>query len=351
VTAGGAAFIALNRGKRSVRLNLKSDAGREAFLSAVAKADVVVESFRPGVLERLGLAYEQLAEINPRVVLCSITGFGQDGPLAHRSGHDLNFIGRAGLLDLTGTSPDAPPVIPGVMVADMAGGALTAVVGILLALHERQRSGKGQHVDISMTDGTLALMGLAATVAANCDVDVGRGESLFAGATVCYSAYRCRDGWITLAAVERKFWRNLCTGLGLPELEDQQFAPAGSNVHHRLSEVFGAKSRGEWKGFADAHDCCLDIVLTTREAMDDELMRKRGMVVDIGAGPGTRATVVASPIRLSRTPAELGASAPVLGADTNEFLIQLGYRAQEIAEMVEARSAALEATGPQGTFL
>src|SRR5436190_19597646 len=192
--------MALNRNKRSIRINLKEERGREVLLRLVREADVVLESFRPGVLDRLGVGYERMREENPAIVYCAITGYGQDGPLRDRSGHDMNYLGLVGLLGLTGDR-DGPPVQSAGQIADIGGGAMMAAFGILTALRERDRSGEGQLVDVSMSDGSLAWMAMVAARYLAGDVVPRRGDLELAGRIVCYRPYACADGHVTLGAL------------------------------------------------------------------------------------------------------------------------------------------------------
>src|SRR4051794_21605065 len=290
-TAGGAFFLALNRGKRSVRVNLKQPGGRDVLLRLVRDADVLLESFRPGVLDRLGVGYERLREENHGLVYCAITGYGQDGPNRDRSGHDLNYLGLVGLLGLTGDR-DGPPVQAAGQIADVGGGALMAAVGILAALRERDRSGEGQLVDVSMADGSLSWL---AMLAARYLVDgqvPRRGDPELAGSLVCYRPYECADGWVTLGALEPKFWQAWCRGVGREDLVDQQFQRPGSDTHAQVQAIFRERTRDEWQAFAGEHDCCLEPVLELDEALDSELVRAREMVVGLEQ-PG-----VERPVRL-----------------------------------------------------
>jgi alpha-methylacyl-CoA racemase len=333
VRADAPAFLALNRNKRSIRVDLKSDAGREAFLRLARGADVVLESFRPGVMDRLGVGYERLREENPRLVYCAITGYGQDGPFAARAGHDMNYLARIGLLDLSG-EPDGPPVQAAGQIADLGGGALMAAVGILAALRECDRSGEGQLVDVSMTDGALSWLAMvAARFLAGGELP-RRGRTELAGGLICYRPYRCADGWVTLGALEPKFWRAWCEGVGRPELADRQFEPVGSDTHREVEAVFAARTRAEWEAFNDEHDCCLEPVLDLGEALDSALVRARGMVVEVdqpGAGP---VRLLGTPVKLSRTPADpTRAGGPAIGADTDPVLAEAGYAPEEIAAL------------------
>jgi alpha-methylacyl-CoA racemase len=334
-SAGGAPFLALNRGKRSVRIDLKRDGGLDVLLRLVRDADVLLESFRPGVLDRLGVGYERLRAENPRLVYCAITGYGQSGPLAARAGHDMNYLARIGLLGLTG-EPDGPPVQAAGQIADIGGGALMAAFGILAALRERERSGEGQLVDVSMSDGALSWLGMvAARHFADGDVPV-RGRTELAGGLICYRPYRCADGCVTLGALEPKFWRAWCEGVGRPELADRQFEPVGSDTHRAVEAVFAGRTRGEWEAFNDEHDCCLEPVLD----LDEALVRAEAMVVEVdqpGAGP---VRLLGTPVKLSRTPADPTRPGPPLGADTDAVLAEAGYSREEIGALRVAGAVA-----------
>jgi alpha-methylacyl-CoA racemase len=247
-------FLALNRNKASVRLDLKDPAGREAFLTLVEGADVVLESFRPGVLDRLDLGYEVLHARNPGIVLCAISGYGADGPLADRAGHDLNYLGRVGLLGLSGDA-EGPPVQAAGQIADVGGGALMAAFGILAALRERERSGKGQFVDVSMADGALSWLAMDAARVLQGDTP-RRGQMELGGRFVCYRPYACADGWMTLGALEPKFFAAFCRGVGREDLIPMQFEAPGSEAHAQLGAVFLERTRARWEQFAREHDCC-----------------------------------------------------------------------------------------------
>src|SRR5919202_886746 len=208
-SAKSAYYLALNRGKRSIRLDLKQERGREVLRRLAREYDVLLESFRPGVLDRLGVGYTVLKEENPGLVYCAITGYGQTGPYTARPGHDMNYLGLNGLLALTGER-DGPPIQSAGQIADIGGGGLMAALGILVALKERERSGEGQVVDVSMFDGSLSWLALVAAKYL-CDGDPPRrGDLELAGRLICYRPYGCKDGWITLGALEPKFWRAWC---------------------------------------------------------------------------------------------------------------------------------------------
>jgi alpha-methylacyl-CoA racemase len=347
-----ALFLALNRGKRSLRLNLKSAGGREVLLRAVRESDVVLESFRPGVLDRLGVGYEAMREVNPAIVYCAITGYGQDGPNRDRSGHDMNYLGLVGLLGLTGDA-GGPPVQAAGQIADLGGGALMAAFGILAALRERDRSGEGQLVDVSMADGALAWLALVAARGLAEDVAPRRGELELAGALVCYRPYECADGWVTLAALEPKFWQAWCRGVGREDLIEQQFSRPGSDTHRAVEAIFAARTREQWRAFASEHDCCLEPVLELDEALDSELVRAREMVVELDQ-PGAQRPVrqLGVPVKLSRTPGDPNrAPGPGLGEHTREVLAALGYDEQQVAALLESGAVAGPVAGTRGSFL
>jgi alpha-methylacyl-CoA racemase len=349
-TAKSALFLALNRGKRSIRLDLKSDAGRDVLLRLARDYDVVLESFRPGVMERLGVGYERLREENPRLVYCAITGYGQDGPYTARSGHDMNYLGLNGLLGLSGDA-GGPPVQAAGQIADVGGGALTAAFGILAALRERERSGEGQLVDVSMFDGSLAWLALVAARYLADGHKPARGGLELAGSLICYRPYACKDGWVTLGALEPKFWQAWCRGVGREELIEKQFSPPGSEAHAEVEQVFLTRTRDEWTEFASQHDCCLEPVLDLDEALDSELVRAREMVVRIDQ-PGTDGVdLLGVPVKLSRTPGAPAGSGPALGEHTREVLAAAGYSDAEIGALLESGAAAEAAGEARGSFL
>jgi alpha-methylacyl-CoA racemase len=350
-SAGSALFLALNRGKRSLRVNLKSEEGREVLLRLVRDADVVLESFRPGVLDRLGVGYERLREENPGLVYCAISGYGQDGPYVDRSGHDMNYLGLVGLLGLSGDA-EGPPMQAAGQIADLGGGALMATFGILAALRERDRSGEGQFVDVSMADGSLSWLAMVAAQYLADGVVPRRGEGTLNGGLVCYRPYRCSDGWVTLGALEPKFWQNWCRGVGREDLVERQFERPGSPTHGEVEEIFAQRTRDEWQAFASEHDCCLEPVLGLDEALDSELVRAREMVVSLDQ-PGAEAEVrlLGVPVKLSRTPGAPAGPGPALGEHTEEVLASVGYSGDEIAALLASGEAGGPAKGSQGSFL
>jgi alpha-methylacyl-CoA racemase len=351
-SAGSALFLSVNRGKRSIRIDLKSPAGKDVLLTLVRTADVLLESFRPGVMDRLGVGYERLREENSGLVYCAITGYGQDGPNRDRSGHDINYLGLNGILGLTGEA-DGPPVSAAAQIADLGGGALMAVAGILIALQERARSGHGQQVDCSMFDGSLSLLAmLAGEMFANGSAP-RRGELTLGGGIICYRPYRCADGYVTLGALEPKFWTEFCLGVGREDLLDHAFDPPGSDAHRAVCEVFGARTRAQWEGFASEHDCCLEPVLGLDEALEGDLVAAREMVVELDQ-PGAERPVrlLGAPFKLSRTPADpVRAPGPGLGEHTRQVLAEVGYPPEEIEALLESGAVAGPAPDVQRSFM
>jgi alpha-methylacyl-CoA racemase len=348
-SAKSALYLSLNRGKRSVRLNLKDERGRDALLRVVRDFDVLVEGNRPGVMDRLGVGYERLAQENPGLVYCAITGYGQDGPYRDRSGHDMNYLGLVGLLGLTGDK-GGPPVQAAGQIADLGGGGLMAAFAILAALRERDQTGKGQMVDVSMADGALSWLAMVAARYFAEGVAPQRGDLELAGRLICYRPYECKDGWVSLGALEPKFWQAWCRGVGREDLIEKQFDAPGSEAHAQVERIFMERSRDEWQQFASQHDCCLEPVLGLDEALDSELVRAREMVVELDQ-PGTDGVKqLGMPVKFSRTPGGPHGPGPVLGADTEDVLRDAGFTDDEIAELIEAGAAAGPAAGTAGSF-
>ncbi len=332
----GQGFVAVNHNKRSATINLKHPRGREALLRLVDGADVLLESFRPGVMARLGLAVEALRERNPRLIVCSISGYGQDGPYSQRAGHDLNYIGYAGLLAHL-MRPGQPPTLPGAQFADIAGGALMAVIGILAALAGRTATGAGRVVDVSMLDGTLALLPLLATLVANGEHEPAPGDGWLAGALPCYNVYETADGrYVTLAALEPKFWEEFCQRIERPDLIPHHL-PADADdrqqTYDALAAIFRTRTRDEWMALLAGADVCLGPVNTLAEALEDPQVRARGIFAPANYGVEGEGIALRTAPALSDAPFATRRGLPALGEHTAEALTSAGYTEAEIAAL------------------
>jgi crotonobetainyl-CoA:carnitine CoA-transferase CaiB-like acyl-CoA transferase len=332
LAAGGdsGAFHALNRNKRSIALDLRRPEGVGTFLRLVRGADAVVESFRPGVLDRLGVGYEAMRRENRRIVLCSISGYGQDGPYAQRAGHDLDYCAIAGVLAANG--PPARPTPIGVQVADVAGGAWPAAAGVLAALLGRDRTGEGAHVDVSMTEGALAMLALPLGMAWSRGTPIARGAELLDGGAACYDVYRTRDGrFVALGALEAKFFATFCGAVGRPELAGRQLEDGGRGPRAELEAIFAERTRDEWADLAARHDICLAPVLEGDEPRLDPQLAARGAFVDVRLPrSGRTMAAVGTPIRVrgaERSPARPG---PEVGEHTDEVLLAAGFNRDEV---------------------
>ena len=334
-------FLAINRNKRSVTINLKEPAGREVFLRLAEKADVVLEGFRPGVMDRLGIGYEALRQRNPRVIFCSISGFGQDGPYRDRAGHDANYISIAGLLGVNGPK-DGPPVLPGVQIADIAGGSLHAVIGILLALQARERTGEGQAIDISMTDCSLSMMYIPLAQYLSNRRQPVRGAEGLTGRYACYQVYETSDGrYLSLGALEPKFWINTCRVFGREDLIPLQY---DNQRQEELTEIvagiFRTRAAAEWLAAFEEVDTCVALIKDLSEMLEDPQIRHRGLIAEIEHPEKGSITQIAPVIRLSATPATMELPPPRLGEHTREVLAKAGYSGQQIEELIQSRVVA-----------
>ena len=327
----------LGRNKRSLTLNLKAPEGREIFHRLARDGDVVLEGSRPGAAARLGVDYETLAKINPRIVYCSISGYGQDGPYRDRVGHDVNYLGFAGVIGITGPAGGAP-VIPGVQIADIGGGALMAAVGILSALHAREQTGRGQFVDIAMMDGSVAWQVVHGFRYLLERQEPMRGDTLLTGHHPCYAIYETQDGrHVTVGALEPHFWRTLCERLGFPEYVAKQFAEGDERdeMFRRVRAKFREKTMAAWVAELADLDICFGPVATMEEMLNDPQARHRGMVVEMDDGKGRRQTTLGNPVKLSATPPELRTPPPQLGQHTDTVLAALGYSPGDVARLRE----------------
>jgi len=317
----GSFFHTVNRNKRSVALDLKTDAGRGAFIGLAKTADVVVEGFRPGVGDSLGIGFAALHEVKHDLVYCSISGYGQTGPYRLKSGHDINYLAIAGILNENGGAGN-PPSPGNLQIADVLGGAMSAATGILAALFKARMSGEGCHLDVSMADCALAHNVMPLMAYNDHGATAPRGEDYLTGGLPWYSVYVTLDGgYVALGALEPKFWQRLCDAIDRPEWRDQPEEPeARRRIQYELAELFASRTRDDWvERLADV-DCCLTPVLSLEEAMGDPQLVERGMFVS-RAGR----TEYAFPLRFDppAAPREPG-PAPGLGQHTREILAEIG---------------------------
>jgi alpha-methylacyl-CoA racemase len=339
-----AAFAFVNRNKRSMTLNLKAPEGQSVLQRLAAEADVVVEGFRPGVMKRLGADYETLRGLNPRIVYCSLSGFGQDGPYRDTPAHDVNYLSLAGVLALIGER-DRKPVIPLNLIADYAGASLHGALGILLALFARERTGRGQHVDIAYLDTTISL--LAATPNMRFFFSDGlaprRGEGFLGGSYPYYAIYETRDDkLLTIGCTEPWLWQNFCTAIGRPDFarfarQPEQFVraanPEEEAARREIEAIIRTRDRDEWYDFLVKHDVCVGKVYDVEEMVHDPQVRHRHMVVETEHPTVGKVRQFGMAIKLSETPGTVRSAAPVPGEHTERVLKDLGFGSAEIGRL------------------
>ncbi len=330
----GSFFRQLNRNKRSLALNLKTEEGREVIERLAAGADVLVEGFRPGVMAKLGIAYENLKQVNPRLVYASITGYGQKGSYALRAGHDLNYTALTGLLDLSAVEGRSP-AMPAIQVADIAAGSLMAVNGIMFALYQKEKSGEGSYVDIAMTRGQLPLLAFAASATAIGSRLPRAGSGHITGAFACYNIYCTADQkYMSLGALEPVFWKNFCDAVNMPQWVDRQFDLAvRQELIDQVSELFSQKTRAEWCSVFDTADACCEPVLNMDEAVLHPLHRENNYWLENKLDDSKTEKLIGFPLLFSDRPGSLRRQAPRHGEHSEIILIELGYSDNRIDQL------------------
>lgn len=325
----GSYFHILNRNKKSLTLNVKNEEGRDIFRRLAAGADIIVENTRPGTMESLGLGYDDLTHINPRLIYCSLTGFGQTGPYRHRPAHDINILAISGILDLLGEK-GRPPIVPAVMIAGAGGGGLQAALGILAALLRRERTGKGQYLDVSLLDGLSPFLALLMSEHLARGETPARGETRLGGGYACYNIYETRDGkFLSLGCLEEKFWRALCVCLGKEEFIGDLNAPLPRQTEMivEFRRIFMQKDRREWLTILEGYDVCYAPVNTLAEACADPQVRERGLWFQAEHPVDGPVPQQAFPVKFSAAQPGWRNPPPLLGQHTGEILARLGYDA------------------------
>jgi crotonobetainyl-CoA:carnitine CoA-transferase CaiB-like acyl-CoA transferase len=334
--ADGLFMDVVNRNKEHMTLNLKTAEGKQILFRLIEHADVVLEGFRPGVVNRLGVDYESVKKVNPRVVYCSISGFGQTGPYRDRVGHDVNYLSIAGVLDLMGET-DQPPAIPGIQIADIAAGGMNGAIGIMLALFAREKSGQGQYIDISMTDGMVGFLPAAMFFSRLTGREPVRSDNILSHRYACYNTYETADGkYLSIGAVEKRFWQKLCEILEVPDYVDLQYDDQRrQEIIDCLRSTFQQKTLENWEAILDQSDVCWARVQSLGEVLKDPLFRARQMVVEIEDQNGKKLKTLGVPIKLSQTPGSVRKPPPGFGRDTAAILQELGYTEAEIEVLAE----------------
>ena len=331
----GYRFLITNRGKKSISLNLKAPEGKEIFRQLVKKADVVMESFRPGVMDKLGLGYEDLKAINPRIIVCAVSGFGQKGPYVMDAGHDLNYVGLAGIPSLTGES-SGPPVIPGIQIADLTAG-LMAAIGILSAVAYRERTGNGQFVDVSLFGSAMAMLAADASTYFGSGHIPMRGTERLTGGWPHYRIYRTKDNeYLACGALEKKFWSNLCRVLDRTDMIDAVDDPANwDTIKADLTQAFEEKTMAQWIEILNGKDTCVTPIQTLDRVFSDPHVLENEFVLDVEDDVLGKHKQMGFPIKLSETPADYHGRAPYLGEHNAEILRSIGYDDEQIAQLSE----------------
>lgn len=327
-------YNAMNRNKKSMGLNLKNEDARKIFHKLAETTDVVVEEFRPGVTKRLGIDYDTLSKINPRIIYCAVTGYGQDGPYRDLVGHDINYISHAGALGIIGPE-DGPPSIPHNILADFAGGGMHGAVGVLAALMARERTGRGQIVDIAMADGVVSLQVALFSMHYAGKGTARRGGTMLSGKSPFYNVYQTKDGkYLSIGSIEPWFFANLCKALGHEEfIAHEHTSEKYPEMQKAFAETFKTKNRDEWFDILSQTDICVGRIYDYEEVENDPQLKHRKMIIEIDHPTEGKIKQVGIPMKLSETPGTVRFLAPQLGEHTDETLGGLGYSEKDIERL------------------
>ena len=325
-----AAYTYLGRGKRCMTLNLKDNRALQIIHRLIADYDIVIEQFRPGVMAKFSLDFENLKKINPSLIYCSLTGYGQEGSLHGRAGHDINYLARSGIMSYSGRK-ESGPSLTGIQIADIASGSNNAIIGILAAVIYRNKTGKGQHIDISMTDGMIAFNAMYGANFLVDGKDPVREKTLLNGGSL-YDFYGTKDGqYISFGGLEPQFFSAFFKAIDCPDLIPGGVEPPDiENVKQRVREIIKTKTRDEWTELFGKVDACVEPVLSLSEALDGVYARERGMVVEVDLLDGKTVRQLGSPIKFSETPPEYKKAGIAPGMHTRDVLLELGYSEEEI---------------------
>jgi len=332
------AFWFLDRNKRALSLKLKSEKGREIFFQLARQSDVIIENSKPGTMDTLGIGYSTIKEINPRIVYCSVSGYGQDGPYSQLPGHDSNYLSIAGALSLLGEK-DGPPIIPSNIIGDMAGAGMHSLAAVLIALMARENTGQGQFIDVSYTDGVFSLLAVQTALYLLTGIPPRRGEHLLTGSEPFFSNYRTKDGqYFNIACIEPWLWENLCNALGCEEFIPYQWTLDKKKKEEMFSffeKTFLTKTRDEWWEWVKGKDIAAAPVLHLEEAFDDPQIVHRLMIQEVEHPTLGKIKQLGTPFKLSETPARHKRFSPTPGQHTDEILRELGYEDQDIKDFKE----------------
>lgn len=313
----GVNYLALNRNKKSVSINLKSDEGRAQFYELCKSADIVIDSFRPGVLAKMQLDYDTVKQHNPKIIYVAVTGYGQTGPYKNMAGHDINYLAYSGVLGISGTPENV--MKPGIQIADIAGGSYPTIIGCLAALLHRNRTGEGQFVDVAMTDCVLPFLSFYLTETLNSKTTYKRGEHPLAGSLVNYNLYKCKDNkWIALGSLEPKFWINFCAAINKPEWASKMM---DADVKVELEALFLSNTRDEWIEKTLKADCCIAPIYELDEIDKDPYHQERNNFVELEHETLGKIKMINQPIKFSAIPSQQNYTAPPkMGEHNKDYL-------------------------------